>query len=276
MSAAITCASCNRPLRVPASALGQTVQCPLCLDEFTAEADPAAEAAAHAAEPPARRTAPKPELVVAHVAAEEPPVAEAAEEPPVWVEPVAPPPRAGRPGAAAQFLRLSRPGHPRPRPRPARPHGRRTDRRRPAPAQAAAATCLRRRRRPGPLPRRQPPRRHRRGPRRRVGHRPSVDLHVPPGQGRGRLPQRPARLPRPPGLPHPVVSLQPAGAVRRAAVRGRAVRPVHRRLPGRLPVVPHRRRAGRRQRGRGDAAPVDAAPAGSGPADCSAWARPST
>ena len=100
MSAAITCASCNRPLRVPESALGQTVQCPLCLDEFIAEADPAAEAAAHAAEPPACRAAPRPELVAV---AEESPVVAAAEEP-VWVESVAavaPPPRAGRPGAAA-------------------------------------------------------------------------------------------------------------------------------------------------------------------------------
>ncbi len=89
MSAAITCASCNRPLRVPEDVLGQTVQCPLCLDEFVARADPAAEAAARAAEPPARRAA-RPERVAAHVAAdEESGVVEAVDDEPVWVEPVA-------------------------------------------------------------------------------------------------------------------------------------------------------------------------------------------
>ena len=88
MSSAITCASCNRPLRVPEDVLGQTVQCPLCLDEFVAQADPAAEAAARAAEPPARRAA-RPERVAAHVAAGESILVEAEDEEPVWVEPVA-------------------------------------------------------------------------------------------------------------------------------------------------------------------------------------------
>ena len=102
MSAAITCTSCNRPLRVPASVLGQPVQCPLCLDEFVAQADPAAEAAARAAEPPARRAASKPELVTANSAEDEaPPIVAVAEDEdePVWVEPVAeaaPPKKAGR------------------------------------------------------------------------------------------------------------------------------------------------------------------------------------
>src|SRR5205814_2644267 len=66
MPAAITCTSCNRPLRVPESVLGRTVQCPLCLDEFTAQAATAAEAAAQAADAPARRAAARPQPVGAH------------------------------------------------------------------------------------------------------------------------------------------------------------------------------------------------------------------
>jgi hypothetical protein len=85
MSAAITCCSCNRPLKVPESVLGHTVQCPLCLDEFIARADPAAEAAARAAEPPPRRTS-KPQTVVAAVrtelAPEQAPLAQIVEEEP--------------------------------------------------------------------------------------------------------------------------------------------------------------------------------------------------
>ena len=111
MSAAIICSSCNRPLRVPETVLGQAVQCPLCLDEFVAQADPAAEAAARAAEPPARRAAPKPELVAARGAdGDEPPVvAEVVEEEPVWVEPVAevaPEKKAGRAPAGARSIRF--------------------------------------------------------------------------------------------------------------------------------------------------------------------------
>jgi len=104
---AITCASCNRPLRVPQAVLGQTVQCPLCLDEFVARADPAAEAAARAAEPPARRAA-RPERVAAQVAAEEESVVvEAEEDVPVWGEPVAeaaPTKTAGRKTAEGRTL----------------------------------------------------------------------------------------------------------------------------------------------------------------------------
>ncbi len=89
MSAAITCASCNRPLRVPESVLGQTVQCPLCLDEFVARADPAAEAAARAAGPPRRAARPQPVAVSrAEIAAEPAPLAEIIEEHPVSAAPI--------------------------------------------------------------------------------------------------------------------------------------------------------------------------------------------
>jgi hypothetical protein len=89
MPAAITCSSCNRPLRVPESVLGQTVQCPLCLDEFTAQADAAAEAAARAAEEPARRAAARPQPVAAQIQSEpeQAPILEISEEP-VSVEPI--------------------------------------------------------------------------------------------------------------------------------------------------------------------------------------------
>ena len=90
MPAAITCSSCNRPLRVPESVLGQMVQCPLCMDEFVAQADPAAEAAARAAEPPVRRSAPKPQLVTAQIQSESgPPPLPEVEEEAVLVEPAA-------------------------------------------------------------------------------------------------------------------------------------------------------------------------------------------
>src|SRR5262249_31819818 len=40
MSVAILCAGCHRSLRVPETVLGQTVQCPLCIEAFVAERDP--------------------------------------------------------------------------------------------------------------------------------------------------------------------------------------------------------------------------------------------
>ena len=40
MHTAISCASCNRPLRIPSELVGQTVRCPFCTDAFTAVADP--------------------------------------------------------------------------------------------------------------------------------------------------------------------------------------------------------------------------------------------
>src|SRR5260370_25858864 len=40
MHPAISCASCTRPLRIPADLLGQTVRCPFCTDAFIAVADP--------------------------------------------------------------------------------------------------------------------------------------------------------------------------------------------------------------------------------------------
>ncbi|HVS38231.1 MAG TPA: LamG-like jellyroll fold domain-containing protein [Gemmataceae bacterium] len=70
MSAAVICTSCNRPLRVPESVLGQLVQCPLCLDEFVAQAGAAAEAAARAAEPPRRAAPARPQPTAAAVQAE--------------------------------------------------------------------------------------------------------------------------------------------------------------------------------------------------------------
>jgi uncharacterized Zn finger protein (UPF0148 family) len=89
MPAAITCASCKRPLRVPENVLGQLVQCPLCLDEFVAQADPAAEAAARAAEAPMKRAAARPQPVTAPVQDDEELAVEEFEEAAVWVEPVA-------------------------------------------------------------------------------------------------------------------------------------------------------------------------------------------
>jgi hypothetical protein len=89
MPAAITCASCKRPLRVPENVLGQLVQCPLCLDEFVAQADPAAEAAARAAEAPMKRAAARPQPVTAPVQDDEELAVEEFEEEAVWVEPVA-------------------------------------------------------------------------------------------------------------------------------------------------------------------------------------------
>ena len=87
MSAAITCASCKRPLRVPENVLGQLVQCPLCLDEFVAQADPAAESAARAAEAPIKRAAARPQPVTAPVQDDEVTAVEEFEEAPEWVEP---------------------------------------------------------------------------------------------------------------------------------------------------------------------------------------------
>jgi hypothetical protein len=40
MHAAISCASCSRPLRIPESLVGQTVRCPYCTDAFLAVPDP--------------------------------------------------------------------------------------------------------------------------------------------------------------------------------------------------------------------------------------------
>ena len=40
MHTAISCATCTRPLRIPAALLGQTVRCPFCTDAFIAVADP--------------------------------------------------------------------------------------------------------------------------------------------------------------------------------------------------------------------------------------------
>ena len=90
MTAVITCTTCNRPLRVPESVLGQTVQCPLCLDEFIARIDPAAEAAARAAEPPRKAARPQPVAAGAraHGEAAQPPLGPISSE-----APVAPPPR---------------------------------------------------------------------------------------------------------------------------------------------------------------------------------------
>jgi hypothetical protein len=84
MPAAVTCATCNRPLQVPESALGRTVQCPLCLDEFVAQPDPAAaaaaEAAAREAETAARRNAAKAAAVAAVTASPAPAPAPAEDE----------------------------------------------------------------------------------------------------------------------------------------------------------------------------------------------------
>jgi hypothetical protein len=55
MLSAITCTSCNRPLRVPETVLGQRVQCPLCLDEIVAQPDAASSAEAAAREAAAAR-----------------------------------------------------------------------------------------------------------------------------------------------------------------------------------------------------------------------------
>jgi hypothetical protein len=108
MAAAITCASCKRPLRVPQSVLGQLVQCPLCLDEFVAHTDPAAEAAARVVEAPIQRPArPQPAPVPIQKEPEE--SFEEFEEGPVWFEPaaeVAPsrrPPRVSAPERTLSF-----------------------------------------------------------------------------------------------------------------------------------------------------------------------------
>ena len=87
MSAAVICTTCQRPLRVPDEVLGRLVQCPLCLDEFVAQADPAAEAAARAAEPP-RRAAPPPIPAAVTDAAPAPAAVMESEEEPVEVQPV--------------------------------------------------------------------------------------------------------------------------------------------------------------------------------------------
>jgi hypothetical protein len=88
MSAAVICTTCQRPLVVPNDALGRLVQCPLCLDEFVAQADPKAEAAARdAAPPPPRRATPPPIPPAEETAAAATGVAEAPNEP-VEVRPV--------------------------------------------------------------------------------------------------------------------------------------------------------------------------------------------
>jgi hypothetical protein len=86
MTAAIKCACCKRPLRVPENVLGRLVQCPLCLDEFVAQADPAAEAAARAVEAPAKRAAAQQQPVVVSAPNEQETEAEEIEEIPAWVE----------------------------------------------------------------------------------------------------------------------------------------------------------------------------------------------
>ena len=108
MSAAITCASCKRPLRVPESVLGQTVQCPLCMNEFVAQTDPAAEAAARAAEPPGRAARPQPVAAGrAETPAESAPLAEIIEEHPGSAAPIleaVPPPAAPGGGPKGAFV----------------------------------------------------------------------------------------------------------------------------------------------------------------------------
>ena len=248
MSAAITCTSCNRPLRVPESVLGQTVQCPLCLDEFIAQADPAAEAAARAAEPPARRAAPSPNGVAAHVADDRGAARRRGRGGRAGLG------RAGRRGRAGEDGRLARTAEGRTFAFPVlvtrdpdrvlrgRMDGELTDRgsspaanprnRPPSPPSAAR-----------PATRRQPPRRHRRGPRRSSW---SSTSRGPPtitwpatwpaflnGQ-RG--------FPRPPGLRLPwYLYCLPALFLALPFAAG-PFGLLDRRLPGRLPVVRHRRR----------------------------------
>ena len=111
MSAAITCASCNRPLRVPESVLGQTVQCPLCLDEFIARTDLAAEAAARAAAP--RRAARPRPIADIRIDAEatQAPLAPIIEEQPAEAVPIleaVPEPTAASHGGPEPRLRLPR------------------------------------------------------------------------------------------------------------------------------------------------------------------------
>jgi hypothetical protein len=86
--AAITCASCQRPLRVPENVLGQLVQCPLCLYEFVAQADPVAESAARVAEALRKRAAARLHPVTPLVQDDSVTEVEEFEEAPVWVEPV--------------------------------------------------------------------------------------------------------------------------------------------------------------------------------------------
>jgi hypothetical protein len=109
MASAITCASCKRPLRVPQSILGQLVQCPLCLDEFVAHADPVAEAAARTVEAPIQRAAARPQPVPTPILDQPEVPLEEFEEGPVWFDPaaeVAPsrkPARVSAPGRTLAF-----------------------------------------------------------------------------------------------------------------------------------------------------------------------------
>lgn len=80
MTAAIKCACCKRPLRVPENVLGRLVQCPLCLDEFVAEADPSAQA-------PAKHAVPRPQPAAVLAPKEQVTEVEEIEEIPAWVEP---------------------------------------------------------------------------------------------------------------------------------------------------------------------------------------------
>lgn len=50
-AAVITCPACKRTLQVPASYFGQTVQCPECRHQFTAEADASAVTSSRPAPP---------------------------------------------------------------------------------------------------------------------------------------------------------------------------------------------------------------------------------
>jgi hypothetical protein len=122
MSAAVTCTSCNRPLHVPETVLGCTVRCPLCLDEFIAQPDPAAAAAAEAAaketEAAARRAAraapPPPVTAAAAVrAAEAPPLPPVEEEEEILTAlPVAKPAPGGRPPPAPGSAAPGKPQRP--------------------------------------------------------------------------------------------------------------------------------------------------------------------
>ena len=131
--AAITCVSCNRPLRVPEAVLGGLVQCPLCLDEFIAQTDPVAEAAVRAVEAPRKRAAVKPQPIAAPVREAPEKDVEEFEEADAWTETMAqaaPPEAPARESAPVRRPFLSGAGSARPRSHPSRPHGRRTHGRR--------------------------------------------------------------------------------------------------------------------------------------------------
>ncbi len=87
MAAAITCASCQRPLRIPENVLGRLVHCPLCLEEFVARADPAAEAAVRDIEKSPQRTAARSQPIAAPIINKLEIKVEEGEEIPAWIEP---------------------------------------------------------------------------------------------------------------------------------------------------------------------------------------------